>query len=117
MKKVKVSTVRQLTDVEIIYVNASLISKVINADNAIKEIIINATSQGCISPKYADVTDENGETTTQPAVDETGKQLVEYSSMHLDSYNVAEIAEKVAPILNELTTAFLNDGDDDKDKK
>lgn len=117
MKKVKVSTVRQLADVEVIYVNANLISKVINADNAIKEIIINATSQGCISPKYAEVTDENGATTVQPAVDETGKQIIEYSSMHIDSYSVAEIAEKVAPILNELTAAFLNEGDDDKDKK
>ena len=35
MKKVQVSTVRQTADVEVIYVNANLISKTIKADNVL----------------------------------------------------------------------------------
>lgn len=118
MKKVKVSTVRQLSDVEVIYINSSLIYKVIRACDVIQNIINTASMQGCINPQFELVHDDDGVVTgKKPVLDDTGSHVVEYRDVHICSEDLRAMAERVEPILNELTEAFLNDGEDDKDKK
>lgn len=114
MKKINVSTVRQLSDVEVIFVNSNLISKVIKADIAIDNIICHATGDRCMEPKTAAKMDENGEpvrdemgcTVEEPILNKDGKPEIGYTPMRIDELELRDIAEKVAPLLRELVEAF-----------
>lgn len=114
MKKIQVSTVRQLSDVEVIFINANLISKVIKADIAIDNVVVDAACSGAIKPQ-ANVKldedgnkalDENGTPVMEPLLDENGMQIVYYDYLQLHPEQVKAIAEIVAPLLRELVDAF-----------
>ena len=109
-KKIQLSTVRQEADVEVIYVNAALICKVINAHNVMDSIIRKAKDEWHIKESTHTVLDENGQPCLnengyeikEPDVDENGKPIVVYNSHKLDDKQLAELAEVVLPFLNEL---------------
>lgn len=108
MKKVQVSTVRQTADVEVIYVNANLISKTIKADNVLTKLLAEANQYGNIEEQYE--TDEDGNpvfANGEPVKKITnGKVEVAYRSMQLSPLDLQELAEVVAPFLTELVEAF-----------
>lgn len=109
MKKVQVSTVRQTADVEVIYVNANLISKTIKADNVLTKLLAEAHEYGAINEEYK--VDEDGnllhdeEGKLLPNIVD-GKQVVIFNDFHLDASDLQELAEVVAPFLTELVEAF-----------
>jgi hypothetical protein len=114
-KKIEVSAVRQTADVEVIYVNANLISKAIRACIAMNSIIERMKAQGYIVPRYDAPEDENGNPITDergivkstPVLDEKGNQIIDYcSGVDLNSYELRALNEDVAPFLNELNDAF-----------
>lgn len=106
MKKIQVSTVRQTADVEVIFINANLISKVIKADIAIDNLILDATLYEHIKPELKEKTDENGNLAFEPVVDEKGNEKTIYSSHQISEDQLRAIAENVAPLLRELVEAF-----------
>lgn len=114
MKKIQVSTVRQTADVEVLFVNANLISKVIRASIAIENIIELAKDQGCIIPRYYQEEDENGNPLTDdkgiikttPVLDENNKQIIDYSQVDISKEDLRALNEQVMPLLKELTEAF-----------
>ena len=107
MKKIQVSTVRQTADVEVLFINASLIAKAINANNAIQDIIEKAKACGCIVPRYENVCDDEGEVVDhKPVLDDKGNQVIDYTSCHLESYEVVKVNTVVATFLKELVDAF-----------
>lgn len=114
MKKVQVSTVRQTADVEVIFINASFISKVINAANAIEGFINQEESCNNIKRLCKPETDENGEqivdeegfVKTVPVLDKNGKQVVEYSNAYIDQITMRKLDERVKPFLVELRKAL-----------
>lgn len=113
-KKIQLSTVRQEADVEVIYVNAALICKVINAHNVMASIIRKAKDNYDIKEPTHTVLDENGEPCLnkdgfeiqERDVDENGKPVVTYSSCRIDSCELAGLAEDVLPFLNELRSTL-----------
>lgn len=113
-KKIQLSTVRQEADVEVIYVNAALICKVINAHNVMASIIRKAKDEYGIKEPTHTVLDENGEPCLnengyeikERDVDENGKPVVVYNSHKLDGKELAELAEVVLPFLNELRSTL-----------
>lgn len=106
MKKISVSTVRQTADVEVIYVNANLISKAIRA-----KLALDAMLAGTKCPVFA--TDDEGSV----VVDENGKekQLRDENGNLVWSYNyyplrndkaIEDLHEIVKAFVDELTDAF-----------
>ena len=114
MKKIQVSTVRQTADVEVLFINASLIAKAINANNAIQDIIEKAKAEGSIVPRYQPKKDETGaiipnkfgQPIHEPVLDEKGNHVIDYTSHHLESYELAKVNTVVATFLQELVDAF-----------
>lgn len=114
MKKIQVSTVRQTADVEVLFVNANLISKAIRASIVIENIIELAKAQGCIIPRYNQESDENGNPITDnkgiikttPVLDENNKQVIDYQSVDVSKEDLRDLNEQVMPFLTELTKAF-----------
>jgi hypothetical protein len=114
MKKIQVSTVRQTADVEVLFVNANLISKAIRASIAIENIIKLAKAQGCIIPRYHQENDENGNPITDdkgiikttPVLDENNKQIIDYQRADITEEDLYALNEQVMPFLTELTEAF-----------
>jgi hypothetical protein len=114
-KKIQLSTVRQTADVEVLYVNANLISKTIKAETALGLLIESLKAQGCIVPRYEPELDENGEPKVdkdgcvidRKVIDEkTGKQIIDYCSCRLNADDIAVLYETIAPFLKELVDAF-----------
>lgn len=101
-KKIQVNTVNMQSDVQVIFVNASLIAKVINA-----KIAMHNAFDGCVETEEQPVIDDK---TGKPMQDETGKTVMEtintlelhYSDPH-ETYKAYEAATK---LLDELTKAF-----------
>ena len=114
MKKIQVSTVRQTADVEVLFVNANLIAKAINANNAIQDVLETAKAQGSIVPRYEPTYDENGEEVKDergclvmvPVLDENGNQIIDYTCHDLQSYELAKLNTVVKNFLAELVSAF-----------
>lgn len=101
-KQIQISTVKQTADVEVIFVNASLISKAIRSSMAIHNMLDKCTT---ISPVYK--TDEEG----QPVKDETGTPVVigenkSYNTYHIKSADIEALDTVVASFLDELCKAF-----------
>lgn len=114
MKKIKVSTVQKQADVQVIFVDASLISKALRAQIALKRIIETLKVNGCIIPRYDTPTDdlgnperdERGVVKCMPIVDNNGKQIIDYTGIEFDPDELAVLNETVFPFLTELTNAF-----------
>jgi len=113
-KKIYVSTVRQMADVEVLFVNASLIAKAINANNAIQDIIESAKAQGSIVPRYEpghdeegeEIRNEYGEPVMVPVLDENQNQIIDYTSHDLSIQELAKLNTVVKNFLAELVNAF-----------
>jgi hypothetical protein len=103
-----------MADVEVLFVNASLIAKAINANNAIQDIIENAKAQGSIVPRYEPAQDEDGNEVKNecgapvmvPILDENENHVTDYSSHHLDCREVCKLNTVVKDFLAELVNAF-----------
>ena len=103
------------SDVQVLFVNAGLISKTIKAEIALGLLIDSLKAQGCIIPRYNPELDENGEPKVDKdgcvieheVIDEkTGKQIIDYCSCRLNADDIAVLYETVAPFLKELVDAF-----------
>ena len=110
-KKIQLSTVRQEADVEVIYVNAALICKVINAHNAITSIIGEAQACRAIKNLHEPVLDEDGNPVVdektgneiiKPVVDEKGNEVFEYSPYYVQPTDIKDLNEVILPFLTEL---------------
>lgn len=114
MKKIKVSTVQKQADVQVIFVDASLISKALRAQIALERIIEMWKNEGCIAPRYETPMndngiperDEHGDVKYVPSLDENGKQIIDYTGAKLTGDEVAVLNENVFAFLTELTNAF-----------
>lgn len=107
MKKIQVSTVRQTADVEVVFINANLISKVIKAQSALDRML-----DGTRTPviKHRDdndeeVLDENGKPVFE--TDDAGNILYSYSYRGIkEERDIADLHEKVKSLIDELVDAF-----------
>ena len=104
MKKIKVSIVQKQADVQVIFVDASLISKALRAQIALDRIIETLKADGCIIPRYDTETDADEKCI--PILDEKGNQLIDYTCARLEGEELAVLNETVLPFLTELTNAF-----------
>ena len=106
MKQIQVSTVRQTADVEVVFVNANLISKVIKAQAALDRML-----DGTRTPMVKQ--DDNGE----PVLDANGKPVLETDDAGNIVYDytyrgireqrdIADLHEKVKSLIDELVNAF-----------
>lgn len=115
-KKIQVSTVKQTADVQVLFINASLITKALRADMASREILAELTDgyntaiKACIQQVVDEdgnvVTDENGSPKTKPVLDENGNQVYDYSYMRMDAKYAKMFHTQIAPFLKELVDAF-----------
>jgi len=114
MKKIHVSTVEQTANVEVIYVNATLITKALRAQMAAQEIAKRMENNRSVRPAMEQevdqegnpITDKNGCLKEKPVLDEKGNQTWEYRSYCLGDGEVENFYKNVAPFLKELVDAF-----------
>lgn len=110
-KKIQVSTVKQTADVQVLFINASLITKALRASIASKSILGNMCKyNNAISPVIKtndvgnDVLDENGKPIQE--LDENGKPMFSYRNFEMDAEYVEDFHTQIAPFLKELVDAF-----------
>ena len=106
MKQIQVSTVRQTADVEVVFVNASLISKVIKAQTALDRML-NGTRTPAIKcdDEGKQVLDANGKPVFE--TDDDGNIIYDYNYYGLrDPRDIVDLHEKVKALIDELVTAF-----------
>lgn len=109
-KKIKVSTVKQMADVEVLFINSNLISKAIRASIAAKLIVDEMKNRGCINTvmqcdeEGKPIMDENG--MAVPQLDENGNLIYNYSYFSMDPHAVEQFHTQVAPFIEELVNAF-----------
>ena len=110
-KKIQVSTVKQTADVQVLFINASLITKALRASIASKSILDKMREfNNAICPvikkddEGGDILDENGKPVQE--LDENGKPMFTYSYFRMDATFVEQFHEHVASFLKELVDAF-----------
>lgn len=114
MKKIQVSTITKNAEVEVLFVNANLISKAVRASIALDTIIERAKAEGCIIPRYNADMDENGNpkcddrgvVKTTPILDAKGNQIIDYTRTEVSGIELQKLNEEVNTFLIELTEAF-----------
>ena len=114
MKKIQVSTVPMNADVQVVFVNASFITKALRAQIAASKIAERMVHNGSAQPVMETVIDENGEPKVdekgcvieKPVLDEKGNQVWKYQYHRLDDEEVENFYNNVAPFLKELVDAF-----------
>lgn len=116
-KRIQLSTVKQEACVEVVFVNANLICKVINSSNVLRSIIEDAENRYCI--KYLTevavdqdgnpMVDEDGCAIQQPICDKDGKLVAEYSTFPIDGTRLKQLNETVLQFLDELRNAMEGD--------
>ena len=114
MKKIQVSTVRQMADVEVLFVNASLIAKALRAQMAASKIAkrmedirdVYPVMETEVDQEGNPIVDEKGYAKEHPVLDENGNQVWYYGNHRLDATNVEDFYKNVAPFLKELVDAF-----------
>jgi cell division protein FtsL len=93
MKKIKVTTIEKMANVQIIELNASFIARVVRLQAQLEPIVENITRTkrkfNDETKKYDDILDENG------------NKVIEY-----DRVDGKVLAENVIPFINELCEAF-----------
>ena len=115
-KKIQMGTVRQEANVEVLFVNASIISKAIHALVAANSIMSRMTSNynPAIKPTMAQAVNENGEGMVdengceilEQAVDENGNKMFDYDNVRLDAEYVEQFHTRIVPFIQELVDAF-----------
>lgn len=106
MKQIVVSTVRQQADVEVVFVNANLISKVIKAQNALDRML-EGTREPCFrtDDEGEQILDENGKPVQ--AKTEDGKLIYQYNYRGIrETRDLEDLHEKVKALIDELANAF-----------
>lgn len=106
MKQIVVSTVRQQADVEVVFVNANLISKVIKAQNALDRML-EGTREPCFRTdgEGEQILDENGKPIQEKTED--GKLVYQYSYRGIrEPRDIEDLHEKVKSLIDELVNAF-----------
>ena len=115
MKKIEVSSVKMESNVQVLFINASLVKKALCAQMAATRLIERMKASGDITPRYeevpneevtADLVNEEPERKYVPMLDENGNQIIDYSWSQIDAEYVKELNEVVEPFLKELTDAF-----------
>lgn len=111
MKKIQVSTVKQMADVEVIFVNSNIISKAIRASIAAKSIMDKMCEyNNAICPvlkkddEGGEVVDENGKPVQE--LDENENPMFSYNYFRMDATFVEQFHKHVAPFIEELVNAF-----------
>jgi len=106
MKQIQVSTVRQTADVEVVFVNANLISKVIKAQVALDRML-----DGTRTPMVKQ--DDNGEPVLDANgdpvfdTDKNGNILYNYNYRGIrEQMDIIDLHEKVKSLIDELVNAF-----------
>lgn len=113
-KKIQVSTVNMQSDVQVLFINASLITKALRAQMAASKIATRMEANRDVYPVTHTRLDENGEPALNekgfaiedPELDEKGNQLWYYGNHRLDPNEVEDFYKNVAPFLQELVDAF-----------
>ena len=113
-KKIKVSTVNMNSDVQVLFINASLITKALRAQMAASKIATRMENNRDVYPLMETETDqdgkpivdENGYEKQRPVLDEKGNQVWYYGTHRLDAVDVENFYKNVAPFLKELVDAF-----------
>lgn len=105
MSKITVSSVKQTADVQVLYVNAYLISKAIRAQVEMENLLCPTRrpvfeTDDTGTPKV----DENGNKVI--AKDEGGNEIYIYESRWIEQRDLEALDKKVLSLLNELTKAF-----------
>lgn len=95
-KKIQVSTVRQMADVQVINVSSRLVCLAVKAQITLESLISNATSP---ATKWNDEMHGWDEVT-----DEAGNKV-----MNIGTIDGAKVSESVMPFLNELVDALKGD--------
>jgi hypothetical protein len=105
-KKIQVSTVQQTADVEVLFVNARIISKVFKAKFALDAILKDTrTARVQCDDEGNPVLDENGKTVIQK--DENGNIVYDYSYRGIrDASDIVSLHEVVKSFIDELAEAF-----------
>lgn len=114
MKKIQVSTVNMQSDVQVIFINASLIKKALRAQMAASNIAKRMENNRDVYPVMEPELDENGEPKVdekgcaieKPALDEKGNQVWNYEYHRLDNNEVEKFYNDITPFLKELVDAF-----------
>jgi len=113
-KKIRVSTVNMNSDVQVLFVNANLITKALRAQMAASKIAKCMENNGDVYPVMETemdqdgnpIVDEKGCAKEHPVLDEKGNQVWYYGYHRLDDTNVEDFYKNVAPFLKELVDAF-----------
>ena len=115
MAKIKVSTVRQMADVQVINVNARLVSKATRASVLLHNVLNNFTTT---------VGREERDNFGAPVVDSHGNAVVNEHLMFTDviqnceqaNFEAAEACAFASAFFDELVAAFESDEKEDKKK-
>ena len=113
-KKIRVSTVNMNSDVQVLFVNANLITKALRAQMAASKIAKNMEDNRDVYPvmetevdqENNPIVDENGCVKEHPMLDEKGNQVWYYGYHRIDNTSVEDFYKNVAPFLKELVDAF-----------
>lgn len=113
-KKIRVSTVNMNSDVQVLFINASLITKALRAQMAASKIASSMEDNRNVRPVTRTRVDETGEPVLNekgfaiedPELDENGNQVWYYGAHRLDATDVENFYKNVAPFLKELVDAF-----------
>jgi len=111
-KKIKVSTVKQMADVEVLFINSNLISKAIRASIAAQNILqqLGSAIQPLEEPKLdengKEVVDENCNVVMVPVVDKNNHVMHKYSWANLSDFAIEDFHKNVVPFIQELVEAF-----------
>jgi hypothetical protein len=111
-KKIKVSTVKQMADVEVLFVNSNLISKAIRASIAAQNILqqlsnaIQQLEEPLLDEEGNKVKNENGDVVMVPKVDEHNHVVHKYGWASLNEFSVEDFHKNILPFIQELVEAF-----------
>jgi len=93
MKKIQVTTIEKMANVQIIELNASFIAKVVRLQAKLEPILIDAKR---VKSRYNDTTQKREE-----VLDENGNKTYEYRTIPSEI-----VVDEVMPFLEELCEAF-----------
>lgn len=113
-KKIRVSTVNMNSDVQVLFVNANLITKALRAQMAASKIAKRMENNRDVYPVMEPevdqegnpILDEKGYAKEHPVLDEKGNQVWYYGYHRIDATDVEDFYKNVAPFLRELVDAF-----------